>query len=56
MAIEFLPESQGNRSVRYLPIAYSRSGKAVLASPFRGLDHLLENLNLAGISLEKEEE
>lgn len=56
MAIEYLPESEGNRAVRYLLIAYGRSGKAVFTSPFRGLDHLLETLKLAGISLEKDEE
>jgi hypothetical protein len=56
MAIEYLPESQGNRAVRYLLIAYGQSGKAVLVSRFRGLDHLLQTLSLAGISLEKNEE
>jgi len=56
MAIEYLPGSQANRSIRYLLIAYGRSGKAVLTSPFRGLDHLLETLRLARISLEKDEE
>ena len=56
MAIEYLAESQGNRGDRYLLIAYGRRGKAVLTSPFRGLDHLLEALCLAGISLGKEEE
>jgi hypothetical protein len=56
MAIEYLPDSQANRAVRYLLIAYGRSGKAVLTSSFRGLDHLLETLSLAGISLEKDEE
>ena len=56
MAIEYLPESQGNRGVRYSLTAYGRSGKAVLTSPFRDLDHLLETLSLAGISLEKDVE
>jgi hypothetical protein len=56
MAIEYLPDLQGNSAVRYLLIAYGRSGNAVLTSPFRGLDHLLETLSLAGISLERDEE
>ncbi len=56
MAIEYLPESQRNTAVRYLLIAYGRSGKAVSTSPFHGLDQLLETLTLAGISLEKDEE
>ena len=56
MAIEYLPESQGNGAVRYLLIAYGQSGKAVLTAPFRGLDHLLQTLSLAGVSLEKDEE
>jgi len=56
MAIEYLPASQGNSPVRYLLIAYGQSGKAVLTAPFRGLDHLLQTLSLAGISLEKDEE
>jgi hypothetical protein len=56
MAIEYLPESQRNSAVRYLLIAYGRLGKAVLTSPFRDLNHLLEALSLAGISLEKDEE
>jgi hypothetical protein len=56
MAIEYLPESQRNRAVRYLLIAYGRSGKTVLTSPFRDLDDLLETLRLAGISLEKDAE
>jgi hypothetical protein len=56
MAIEYLPEPQRNTAVRYLLIAYGRSGKTVLTSPFHGLDQLLETLTLAGISLEKDEE
>jgi hypothetical protein len=56
MAIEYLPESRRDTAVRYLLIAYGRSGKAVLTSPFHGLDQLLETLTLAGVSLEKDEE
>jgi len=56
MAIEYLPEWEGNSAVRYLLMAYGRSGKTVLTSPFRGLGLLLETLSLAGISLEKEED
>ena len=56
MAIEYFPDSERNKAVRYLLIAYGQSGKAVLTSSFRGLDHLLETLRLAGVSLEKDEE
>ena len=54
MAIEYLPESEP--SARYLLIAYGRTGVTEFTAAYSSLEHLLEALRAAGISLQSEEE
>jgi len=54
MAIKYSPESQAG--VRYLLMAYDRTGKTLSTAPFASLAELLEAFQTAGIFLERDEE